>query len=331
MFLTKGERPRGLVRSGGESEFRLLGIRCIAIVDNGRENGSDTKNIGCQTISLEELQSSFGHLSLISANLATVGFNIALQRSLALVIASIAGSAVAMIDEDVDVRPLQVQRLLKLAGHENVVGGRLVGDDSRDSISRIVDSEDGNRSSNRSRRRNIVNGGLMAVGSGVVELPFPPGYNETWNWCVMLSSFGGSTYIEPSIVGLHRSSTETYLTLNDLVAEQIGVLVYRLLWRLRNGIWTPVDVKRVLDSGEAVRLVNELSPAKRLNGQNLRLKQAGFGNVERDLQGIDWLAGVRRWSNSFEAVRSAWSADRRVLAGFMRDHLGGESQGPHAR
>lgn len=319
MFLTTGERPRTLVRSGGESEFGTLGIRCIGIVDRVRGNGAGTQNIGCRTLSLKELQNSFRNLSLISNNLSMGGFNIALQRSLALVIASVTGSSVAMIDEDVDVRPLQVQSLLKLAGHNNVVGGRLTGDDSRDSISRIVDSEGDNRSSNRSLRRNIVNGGLMAVGSKVVELPFPPGYNETWNWCVILSRFGGRVYIEPSIVGVHKSTTELNLTFNALVAEQIGVLVYRLLWRLRNGIRTPVDVKKVLDSDEAVRLVSELSPARRLNGQDLRLKRGESGDVSRALHGVDWLAGVGRWSNSFEAVRRAWSADRRVLAGYLGD------------
>ena len=82
----------------------------------------------------------------------------------------------------------------------------------------------------RARRVPHVSGGMMAVRVGPRRIvPFPPGYNEDWNWCLLQSMLEGTEVLEDGHPAYHSPPALRRPDAAGIVWESLGdIMLYAL-------------------------------------------------------------------------------------------------------
>lgn len=191
-------------------------------------------------------------------------------------------ATILFLDDDISVsnRTLLMALAASYKVALSIVGCRIGGFDSRDSLTQMladagIDSIGEPIAANQRILRGTAHSEVLYVSGGFLmfpaslagtQLPFPVSYNEAWLWCLInrLGHRIPSIQVDEPVEHLRRSSLAS--SIEDLILEQLGVLVGRVLKRSRATTESGEDsIFSWLRGDEAAALAKLLSPAVRLN------------------------------------------------------------------
>lgn len=168
----------------------------------------------------------------------------------------------------------------------------------------------------------------MALGPHNDICFFPPGYNETWLWCLIAGTLRNTRIRKIGIaVDHHERENNEWPDRNYLIGEQLGVLLYRVLWRLRSELINGDTVGQVLLSKRATDLIEHLSPSARVAALSVQgsreegpNKGSHFG-ILRQLSGDEWQALVLGWVARMEEAERDWNVEFVSIRTLMTEVL----------
>lgn len=169
-----------------------------------------------------------------------------------------------------------------------------------------------------------VSGGFSLVPTMSRIAPFPQSYNETWIWCLINRiNLGIATAQLPYSVA-HLRSSFAPTSVCEMVSEQVGVLVGRLLKRFQGGHCQAANPALAwLASEECLSLCDALGPSARLKSalNSIPSAQRKVHHLSRELMdeidisahelldlfsSVDWPECVRDWIKSYSMLLSDW-------------------------
>lgn len=166
----------------------------------------------------------------------------------------------------------------------------------------------------RPKRASHASGGLMAVQVPRRSLlPFPPGYNEDWNWCLLQSVMRGTAVLTDGRPSYHSPPGLRDLGAADIAWESLGDAMFYALRRaskerrrfalsqLRNFVISNDSIGIV--KGQLTRTANLLDSVAESNGEAgaLRARKKRVERAARMLAAQDFGAFVRSWFGAQEA------------------------------
>lgn len=302
VFLSTGERPVALTDQF-VLECRERSAVPLVFVD-GTSGQLEELPSTMQPIWLEAIKKRNSNLPLVKQAKKSYRYDIGFNRTVALSMAKEYDCPLIMLDSDVDVNFSAVQRMIKILHEYDVVGGTINGEDSRDHLTAVT-----HLSSNALpiKMRSVASGGFFGFRPSATSLPFPASYNETWLWCVLCKSDGYQVIKREDCIGRHlRSTIRSDPSGRDIVGQQLGVLVYRLAWRLIDQSDGLHDLLFKLDEATNNGIPYELHPVRALDMAEEWLPNGLARDLRSSLGAVRWESLVRHWVAEYRHSLAAW-------------------------